>query len=309
LILAINFVPVFATCCIQPLDMIKTRLQLAGEGSKTGGSFLTVTKNFIRTGVRSIFSNLSDSSIVTLFFFVSGDEGFFAMYRGLSAGLLRQATYTTARMGLFRTISDAIQEPGKTIPFYQKVLAGASAGGMAAVFGVPADLILIRLQADQTLPVEQRRNYTGLGNAFSRIVRDEGFGALFKGAAPTVVRAMFLNVGMLAFNDEILDQLKARQITGQSASLGAAAVSGFLASFFSLPCDFVKTRMQKQKADAAGKLQYSSSMDCVFKVLKNEGVTSFWRGFPTFYVRIAPHVMITLLAVDAVGKNLATRGW
>jgi solute carrier family 25 oxoglutarate transporter 11 len=275
----------FATCCIQPLDMIKTRLQLAGEGSKTGGSFLTVTKNFIR------------------------DEGFFAMYRGLSAGLLRQATYTTARMGLFRTISDAIQEPGKTIPFYQKVLAGASAGGMAAVFGVPADLILIRLQADQTLPVEQRRNYTGLGNAFSRIVRDEGFGALFKGAAPTVVRAMFLNVGMLAFNDEILDQLKARQITGQSASLGAAAVSGFLASFFSLPCDFVKTRMQKQKADAAGKLQYSSSMDCVFKVLKNEGVTSFWRGFPTFYVRIAPHVMITLLAVDAVGKNLATRGW
>ena len=144
--------------------------------------------------------------------------------------------------------------------------AARSAGGMAAIFGVPADLVLIRLQADQTLPVEQRRNYTGLGNALWRIATEEGPKALFKGAVPTIVRAVFLNVGMLAFNDEILDQLKARQITGQAATLGAAAASGFLASFFSLPCDFVKTRMQKQKADAAGKLQYSNAMDCVLKV-------------------------------------------
>ena len=44
------------------------------------------------------------------------------------------------------------------------------------------------------------------------------------------------------------------------------------------------------------------------QVLKNEGITSFWRGFPTFYVRIAPHVMITLLAVDAANKALSKQG-
>ena len=39
------------------------------------------------------------------------EEGFFAMYRGLSAGLFRQATYTTARLGAYRTLSDyAIQQ-------------------------------------------------------------------------------------------------------------------------------------------------------------------------------------------------------
>jgi hypothetical protein len=85
---------------VQPIDMIKTRLQLAGEGSRTGGSFMTVTRDIIK------------------------NEGFFSMYNGLSAGLLRQATYTTARMGLFRTISDSMAEPGKTLPFYKKVLAG-----------------------------------------------------------------------------------------------------------------------------------------------------------------------------------------
>ncbi len=37
-------------------------------------------------------------------------EGFGGMYRGLSAGLLRQATYTTARLGIFNNISTYLKE-------------------------------------------------------------------------------------------------------------------------------------------------------------------------------------------------------
>ena len=36
--------------------------------------------------------------------------GFGSLYKGLSAGLLRQATYTTARMGIFNNISVALKE-------------------------------------------------------------------------------------------------------------------------------------------------------------------------------------------------------
>ena len=31
-----------------------------------------------------------------------------ALYRGLSAGLLRQATYTTARLGIYQVFTDAL---------------------------------------------------------------------------------------------------------------------------------------------------------------------------------------------------------
>ena len=44
-------------------------------------------------------------------------EGVKGFYRGLSAGLFRQATYTTARMGLFnefKTKLAATQEPGNS---------------------------------------------------------------------------------------------------------------------------------------------------------------------------------------------------
>ena len=44
----------------------------------------------------------------------------------------------------------------------------------------------------------------GVGDALTRIVKDEGVGGLFRGAGPTVARAMALNMGMLASNDQVL---------------------------------------------------------------------------------------------------------
>jgi len=38
------------------------------------------------------------------------------------------------------------------------------------------------------------------------------------------------------------------------------------------------------------------------KTLKNEGLSGLWVGYPTFYFRIAPHVMITLIINDALNS-------
>jgi len=42
-----------------------------------------------------------------------------------------------------------------------------------------------------------------VGNAFVRIVREDGAAGLFRGATPTIVRAMALNMGMLASNEQV----------------------------------------------------------------------------------------------------------
>jgi len=77
--------------------------------------------------------------------------------------------------------------------------------------------------------------------------------------------------------------------------LGASAIAGFFASLFSLPFDFVKTRIQKQKPNPDGTYPYRSTLHCAMTVFKEEGASSFYRGFTTYYFRIAPHVMITLM--------------
>ncbi|KAM0937585.1 putative mitochondrial carrier protein [Dioscorea sansibarensis] len=268
-----------ATCVIQPIDMVKVRIQL-GQGSA-----LQVSKNMI------------------------ANEGVGSFYKGLSAGLLRQATYTTARLGSFRYVyrvltNKAVEaNDGKPLPLLQKAFIGLTAGAIGACIGSPADLALIRMQADATLPIAQRRNYKNAFHALYRIVADEGVLALWKGAGPTVVRAMALNMGMLASYDQSIEFFRDSLGLGEvSTVVGASAVSGFFASACSLPFDYVKTQIQKMQPDANGKYPYTGSLDCALKTLKSGGPLKFYTGFPVYCVRIAPHVMMTWIFLNQIQK-------
>ncbi|KAM3329097.1 hypothetical protein ACQJBY_026267 [Aegilops geniculata] len=233
------------------------------------------------------------------------NEGVGSFYKGLSAGLLRQATYTTARLGSFRVLTNKAVEAneGKPLPLVQKAAIGLTAGAIGACFGSPADLALIRMQADSTLPAAQRRHYKNAFHALYRIIADEGVLALWKGAGPTVARAMSLNMGMLASYDQSVEVLRDKLGAGElSTMLGASAVSGFFASACSLPFDYVKTQVQKMQPDATGKYPYSGSLDCAMKTLKSGGPFKFYTGFPVYCVRIAPHVMMTWIFLNQIQK-------
>ncbi|OJD09797.1 hypothetical protein AJ78_08922 [Emergomyces pasteurianus Ep9510] len=278
-----------ATAVIQPIDMVKVRLQLAGEGARTGPrpTALGITRQIIASGK------------------------FLDLYTGLSAGLLRQAVYTTARLGFFDTFANALKAradaAGKKVTFAERAAAGLAAGGLAAMIGNPADLALIRMQSDGLKPTEARANYRSVIDALARISKAEGITALWSGALPTVVRAMALNFGQLTFFAESKSQLQAHtNLSAQNRTFAASAIAGFFASFMSLPFDFIKTRLQKQQKDPkTGQLPYKGMLDCARKVVRDEGWLRFYRGFGTYYVRIAPHAMVTLIVLDYL--NILTR--
>lgn len=84
--------PVFcrmgATLFVQPLDLVKNRMQLQGAGGakKEYQSTLDALKKILRK------------------------EGITGIYKGLGAGFLRQATYTTTRMGVYTGLNDSYKE-------------------------------------------------------------------------------------------------------------------------------------------------------------------------------------------------------
>merc|ERR1712066_437971 len=185
--------------------------------------------------------------------------------------------------------------------FAKKSVCALGAGGIAAVAGNPADLALIRMQADSMLPAEQRRNYRGVFHALSSIASTEGPMGLFKGAMPTATRAMALNFGMLAFNAQGKEILKAQGAPEAVQVFGASAIAGFFASFFSLPFDFVKTQVQKMKPDpVTGEMPFKGPIDCAMQQVKMGGITRLWAGFPTYYVKMAPQVGIALIMQDQI---------
>ena len=79
---------------LPPKKQVRIQLQEAGKGAAVNRNPFTIGAQMIK------------------------NEGFFSLYRGLSAGLLRQATYTTARMGLFNKFMEMAKDEKVRMPLY-----------------------------------------------------------------------------------------------------------------------------------------------------------------------------------------------
>lgn len=80
-----------ATSVIQPIDTVKVRIQIKGEEGLKNVSPFAVAREIRDT---------------------QGIKGF---YQGLDSALFRQATYATARLGIYKTISDTLKAKNKSM--------------------------------------------------------------------------------------------------------------------------------------------------------------------------------------------------
>jgi len=265
-----------ATLAIQPIDMIKVRIQLLSEQGMKNLNPINIAKDII------------------------AKDGFISLYRGLDSAIVRQVFYGTTRLGLFYSFLDHYKHKnkGKEVSLGQKSISSFCAGGIAALVANPADLILIRMQADGTLHPEQRRNYKNVLDGFRRVIIEEGVLRLWRGAFPTIQRACIINLALLAPFEEFKHLLKNSIPNTSTRTIVSSLLASLIGSFASLPLDNSKTKLQKMKPDANGMLPYKGIIDCMTKTISNEGVTKLWVGLPTYYIRIGPHVIITLVLND-----------
>lgn len=266
-----------ATMFVQPLDLVKNRMQLSGAGGgkkQYANSFQALT-TILRT------------------------EGVVGIYTGLSAGLLRQASYTTTRLGIYTSLFEMFSKDGKPPNFFGKALIGVTAGGIGAFVGTPAEVALIRMTADGRLPVDQRRGYTSVFNALSRIVSEEGLFALWRGCIPTVGRAMVVNAAQLASYSQAKQILVDTGYFNEGLFLHfvASMISGLITTAASMPVDIAKTRIQNMKT-INGKPEYKGALDVLAKVIRQEGFFSLWKGFTPYYARLGPHTVLTFIFLE-----------
>jgi len=229
-----------------------------------------------------------------------GVKGFYA---GLDSALLRQVVYGTLRLGIYSNTIDYFKKSNPdptTTTFAQKAQASMLAGSLGSWFGNPCDLVLVRMQADTSLPEAERRNYKGVSDAFKRIMSEEGISAYWAGAVPTMLRATALNMSMMMTYDTVKENLI--KMYGNDNPFKIQATSSMLAAInvalITLPFDNIKTKIQKQKPLADGSMPYKNFADCFRKSMLKEGAAGFWSGLPTFYFRVGPHAIITLLALE-----------
>jgi len=273
-----------ATCFVQPIDLIKTRMQLSGEGGKS---------RVHKTAFHAFWNILKT-------------EGIFNLYNGLSAGIFRQATYTTTRLGVFQYLQDNYSGTSKDIGVVKRLMFGSIAGAVGAFIGTPAEITLIRMTADGSLPVNERRGYRHVFHALSEIVLKEGILTLWRGVIPTMLRATILNAAQLGgYSQAKAELLKRGYKDGKKVHFIASMFAGLLCTIVSLPVDITKTRLQNMRK-VNGVPQYSGVINCVVEVVKKEGFFSLWKGFTPYFLRLGPHTILTFIFLEEINKRMIT---
>lgn len=158
---AAGFLQVAAT---NPMEIVKLRMQLQGE-SGVHASAATVAREL---GVRGL-------------------------YRGVAACWLRDVPFSLIFFPLFANLNSAFG--GNTGSFLGLFAAGAVSGSLAAGSVTPCDVVKTRLQVKGG-----SQRYSGILDAFRKIVAEEGWAALMKGYQPRmIVQAPLFAITMSAF--------------------------------------------------------------------------------------------------------------
>lgn len=308
---------IVAGCSTHPLDLIKVRMQLQGETPCAAPAVahqirpsLAFHSHSIGAHTISIPTHVPPPPRVGLLSVgakILQQEGVAALFSGVSATVLRQTLYSTTRMGLYDIMKQKWSDPNTGIlPLEKKIGAGLIAGGIGAAVGNPADLAMVRMQADGRLPAAQRRNYKSVVDAISRTVKDEGVISLWRGSSLTVNRAMLVTASQLASYDTFKETILEKGIMkdGLGTHVTASFAAGFVAAVVTNPVDVIKTRVMNMKVEPGQAPPYAGALDCAVKTIKAEGPMALYKGFVPTISRQGPFTVVLFVTLEQVRKMM-----
>ncbi|KAI4901110.1 hypothetical protein NFI96_025100 [Prochilodus magdalenae] len=323
-------------CCgacvfTNPLEVVKTRLQLQGE-LRARGSY--------QRHYRGVLQAL---------WVVGRTDGLRGLQKGLSAGLLYQGLMNGVRLGFYSycEASDLTDAPGG------RLVAGALAGALGAFIASPAyltrhcsgaqcvglivlpsegacegrgrssagriKLILFPLQVKTHLQAQtvaaiavgHQHNHQGVSSAFATIYRREGVIGLWRGVNGAVPRVMVGSAAQLATFSSAKQWVAHVQWFSPDSwliPLTAAMVSGVAVAITMTPFDVISTRLYNQPVDELrrGRL-YDGFLDCLVKVCRTEGMLGLYKGMGPVFVRLAPHTVLSMLLWDVMRQKALQR--
>ncbi|XP_046428728.1 mitochondrial dicarboxylate carrier isoform X4 [Neodiprion pinetum] len=226
-------------------------------------------------------------------------QGVFALYNGLTASLLRQLTYSTTRFGFYEVGKQALETPGYSLPFHQRLFLAGISGAVGGVIGTPADLINVRMQNDIKVSPELRRNYKHALDGLFRVWKEEGFLRLFNGCSTATSRAALMTIGQLSFYDQIkMLLLQSGMFTDSPTTHFLSSLSaGAIATTLTQPLDVLKTRAMNAKPG-----EFKNMIDLILYTAKL-GPLGFFKGYIPAFVRLAPHTILTFVFLEQLRTN------
>jgi len=208
------------------------------------------------------------------------EEGVLPLWRGNLANCLRYFP-TQALNFAFKDKIKAQFKPTKAdagvVRLGKNIASGGLAGAMSLCFVYSLDYARTRL-ANDTKSAKKggggERQFNGLLDVYRKTIASDGIAGLYRGFVISCVGIIVYRGCYFGFYDTLKPIL-----LGDNAGVAISFVLGYAvtvsAGLCSYPIDTIRRRMMMTSGEA---VKYSGSLDCTVQVLRNEGVTSFFKG-------------------------------
>lgn len=281
-----SFIAGAAAACMavtvtNPLEVVKTRLQLQGELSKASADAPRIYKNSLQS-IKVILQK----------------EGLRGIQSGLTPAYVYQMLMNGSRLGFYEPLRRVVHNALGIDPAEKNYAigmgVGATTGAIGAMMGSPFYLIKVRMQSySPTMAVGEQTHYSGLISAFKDLMRK---GELYRGLSAAIVRTSIgssVQLPIYHASGALIDDLNIVPKTSPQKFLLAGLCSGIGVAIVMNPPDVIMTRMYNQKGDL-----YKSFWDCVVKTTKSEGIFALYKGFGAQAMRIGPHTILSLFFME-----------
>ncbi|KAM3934544.1 dicarboxylate carrier UCP2-like [Leptodactylus fuscus] len=284
---AVKFIGAGTAACIAdlftfPLDTAKVRLQIQGETKSSA--------NMKCAQYKGVFGTIS-TMVKT--------EGPRSLYNGLVAGLQRQMSFASVRIGLYDSVKQFYTKGSEHVGIGSRLLAGCTTGAMAVAIAQPTDVVKVRFQAQAN--VSSSRRYKGTMDAYKTIAKEEGVRGLWKGTAPNITRNALVNCTELVTYDLIKDSLLKSNLMSDNlpCHFTSAFGAGFCTTVIASPVDVVKTRYMN-----SAKGQYQSALNCALTMLRKEGPHAFYKGFMPSFLRLGSWNVVMFVTYEQLKRAM-----
>jgi len=239
------------------------------------------------------------SGIVDCFTRVSKEQGMAAFWRGNFTNIIRYFPTQAFNFAFKDGIKAMFPKVDKNKQFAQFFLINMASGGLAGAGSLcivyPLDYARTRLASD----VGSGKQFNGLLDCLKKTVASGGVASLYNGIGVSIVgiipyRGVYFGLfdTLSGYNPYQKDE---NTLLRASSKFGCAQVSAITAGYASYPFDTVRRRLQMQSEKPKEEWLYKGTLDCFSKIVKEEGVTSMFKGAGANALRTVGAALVLVL--------------
>jgi len=271
-----------AKTCTAPIERVKLLIQTQDANPD------------IRSGKVQRFTGIADC-----FTRVASEQGVKAFWRGNLTNIIRYFPTQAFNFAFKDTIKAMFPKADKKTEFFKFFAINVASGGLAGAGSLlmvyPLDFARTRLASD----VGATKQFNGLVDCLTKTVKAGGPGALYNGLGVSIVgiipyRGVYFGL-FDTFTGYNPYQKSENAIFRTGSKFMCAQVSAIAAGYASYPFDTVRRRLQMQSEKPKAEWIYSGTGDCFAKIMKDEGVTSLFKGAGANALRTVGAAMVLVL--------------